>query len=856
MFKKLLKIVLWSCAALLVLLAALIGWASLYEEEITEQAKIALGEQLSTELKISALEYSLFADFPNVSLSGRQVVLFDTQEQRDTLLAAEMLGISFSLFDLIGGDYTAKRIIAEGGHINILRLEDGDNYHFWKTTESADETTKVSFDIRSLALTRMNLRYEDRSSDVRVNLQQVNTELSGVVTEGSISFECDLEADRSIVEVQNTAYLNRPQLDLQTDAVIDLEKGHYLLENIALATGDLSLKGKCDVKTDENSTLLDLHVAAPGAPLAQLFDMLPEAYRTSVSAFAFGGEADVVFSLSGEVGNKMTPIWNIEAQLDDASVSRGEDIPPLNNMDGTVYLRGENGGYSIKTSGISASLDGGEMRLEGILDHHDTPRVNAQLHADVDLMAVQRFFKLDSLVQLTGNTVTDISFAGELPDWNLTPEVLRLAEVSGNMTVSEGTVIFSGQSKKVENINGNFSLSSGYASIQNLALTMGGSDLQLSGMFHQFLAWLLVPGEMMLVEATASSTAFDLASVLSDQSSDDSYELQFPDDIRLKLNVQVDKFTFRQFEATNVKGIAEIDRAGFLFKPISLRTAEGDFQMEMLGEALPDGGIALIAKSSFFGLNLRTLFYAFENFGQTFLVSENVKGKCSAQVVFKARLKNDLSILPASIVSTIDLTVENGELIGLNSMKSISDYMRSNKLIAPFVNADALEDKLEHIRFATLRNKIEISDSQIRFPMMDIHSSAMDIAITGTHWFDQRIDYAIGLYLRDILVQKKQDDFGEVADDGLGNRFFLSMKGTIDNPEFGYDRQAKKEYRKQEMAKEKEEIRQLLRDEFKLGAKRDSVATPPKEEKKVTVTFDDKPKKEEKPLFEEDDEDF
>ncbi|MFM1932595.1 MAG: hypothetical protein RL226_1898, partial [Bacteroidota bacterium] len=30
----------------------------------------------------------------------------------------------------------------------------------------------------------------------------------------------------------------------------------------------------------------------------------------------------------------------------------------------------------------------------------------------------------------------------------------------------------------------------------------------------------------------------------------------------------------------------------------------------------------------------------------------------------------------------------------------------------------------------------------------------------------------------------------------------------------------------------------------------------PKEEKKVTVTFDDKPKKEEKPLFEEDDEDF
>ena len=43
-------------------------------------------------------------------------------------------------------------------------------------------------------------------------------------------------------------------------------------------------------------------------------------------------------------------------------------------------------------------------------------------------------------------------------------------------------------------------------------------------------------------------------------------------------------------------------------------------------------------------------------------------------------------------------------------------------------------------------------------------------------------------YLKSKSYKKENDEFGEVADDGLGRtNIFLSMTGTIDNPVIKYD---------------------------------------------------------------------
>ena len=58
------------------------------------------------------------------------------------------------------------------------------------------------------------------------------------------------------------------------------------------------------------------------------------------------------------------------------------------------------------------------------------------------------------------------------------------------------------------------------------------------------------------------------------------------------------------------------------------------------------------------------------------------------------------------------------------------------------------------------------------------------------------MDYTLDFALRDL--KSDRDEFGTTEDDGLGHRFFLSIGGTFDEPEFGYDRDAHKTHRRTE----------------------------------------------------------
>ena len=100
---------------------------------------------------------------------------------------------------------------------------------------------------------------------------------------------------------------------------------------------------------------------------------------------------------------------------------------------------------------------------------------------------------------------------------------------------------------------------------------------------------------------------------------------------------------------------------------------------------------------------------------------------------------------------------------------------------------------------------------------MAINSSAMNITASGTHNFDNIVDYRLKLLLTDVLGKKVQtnSEFGEIEDDGLGRtQLLLSMKGPVDNPKFGYDRNGVKEKIKTDIVREKQNLKGILKEEF------------------------------------------
>jgi hypothetical protein len=86
--------------------------------------------------------------------------------------------------------------------------------------------------------------------------------------------------------------------------------------------------------------------------------------------------------------------------------------------------------------------------------------------------------------------------------------------------------------------------------------------------------------------------------------------------------------------------------------------------------------------------------------------------------------------------------------------------------------------------------------------------------LVGQHSFDHDIDYAIGLRLRDLLVQETQTEFGEITDDGTGVRLFVRISGTLDDPKFSWDQKGKKEAAKQQFEESQAESKAMLKAVF------------------------------------------
>ena len=139
-------------------------------------------------------------------------------------------------------------------------------------------------------------------------------------------------------------------------------------------------------------------------------------------------------------------------------------------------------------------------------------------------------------------------------------------------------------------------------------------------------------------------------------------------------------------------------------------------------------------------INITKMFEEFENFGQTTITNKNLKGVATAKIQFAAVMSSELQMDMDKLYVGVDMTIENGELNNVEAMKSLSRFIE-------------LKD-LENIRFSTLKNQIEVRNQIINIPKMEVKSNAINITASGTHTFNNEINYRVKLSLNELLSKK------------------------------------------------------------------------------------------------------
>src|SRR5262249_16787316 len=136
------------------------------------------------------------------------------------------------------------------------------------------------------------------------------------------------------------------------------------------------------------------------------------------------------------------------------------------------------------------------------------------------------------------------------------------------------------------------------------------------------------------------------------------------------------------------------------------------------------------AKLTAQNVDVRKLFYAFDNFGLNDISYHNLRGTMNANADLAFNINGNGRIIPGSMQGTVDFSIKNGALVDFIHGEKIQDIA--------FLNRD-----LSNITFAELKNKLTIKDNMVQIPRMEVASTAITMYVEGVYGYKGNTDISM-----------------------------------------------------------------------------------------------------------------
>ena len=815
----------------------------IYEDDIKQFAISEINDHLKTNVEVRNMEVSIFHDFPNASLAFEHVFIADAFEHtgsNDTLLFTEELFLHFNVWDILSGNYEVKRASIHHGQINLKTTEDGDvNYGIVKETPDTVQTDdKFSFLLDLLKVEDVDFGLVNRSTNQDYQFKIHHALIRGdfAATQYQLKAEGDFHVNKLKSSSLTLVSDKEASLDLALD--INTKESSYLFNK-----GDLMIEEMAFGVTGAiDSSEINLVIEGKQIQVEQLItSLIPEDAESQKN---YQGQGLVNFSGKIEGPVSRTEMPSITANF---SVENGAVVEPENNL--KIHSINMVGNYAnaykervevLDLSAFSFVLLNSHLKGVATMEDFSQPKLSTHAQGDLDLGAFHRFFGFADVEELSGHVQLNLASTIRFFDPEYRKDKFEILSSNGSITLSKVVFKGVGDALRYTDISGDIIVKEKDAATKNLSIKTANSDLLLNGAMKNFIPFIDGTGSLGLI-ASLESKQIDLNEFLGPSNKEREGPLvmfELPNNLNLNIEMHLSKFLWDNHTFTDITGQFLMANRKVTVNRMHLNTLGGNVRGKLILNNLLAKGNVVDGKVSFNNINVKALFAEWDNFQQESITDKHLSGIVAGNVDFLLIFNPYFSIIEEQILAISDITIKNGELNDMETMKSITDYMRSNKALKVMLNKhiDRFEEKLMHLRFSELHNKIEIKDRRINIPKMTIKSNAMDVDLFGWHDFDNNIEYHFSFRFRQLKTKPEYTEFGKIEDDGLGIVIYMTMAGNLDDPTFSLDKDERKNDIKESVAEEKSTVKSMLKTEFGLFQK-DTTVRRMEEENKNEVEF-------------------
>ncbi|HUM47825.1 MAG TPA: AsmA-like C-terminal region-containing protein, partial [Chitinophagales bacterium] len=554
----------------------------------------------------------------------------------------------------------------------------------------------------------------------------------------------------------------------------------------------------------------------------ELAALLPREYATYIAHFRSEGNIRFDGSIKGLVSATTKPHVNIEFGVKNATISHDQMKESFKsvNLQG-IFSNGTANNRStsyFNLSNFSTSFDGNSVRGTILLSNFVTPYLNMKLDGELTLEKITPLFPSDYIKELKGAvTFQQFYFKGAVYQLKKASKLDKI-EAGGSFNLQDVTI---GTDRTTyHHLNGKFDINNNQVMINQLSFNANESDLNFTGSINNFIPYFLnSPSDSSInnqkiglnIQLSSKSLSWiDLVGVSKNTApsktkpAGDYYSIpSLFYVVTGSVSGQIGQFSYDKFNASDVHGKILFLGNTIYFNDFGLRAEKGSVAAngKLDISNMKRNRLELTAKLE--KMDITQLFYEFNNFGQSTLTDKNLKGEITSEMALQATW-DERVFNKSKLYAIADVSVDNGELNNFDPMMALAKFVKITEL--------------KNIRFSKLQNQVEIKNQKIYIPQMQIFTNALNLQLSGTHSFENIIDYKIQLNLLKLLTSKfekssaNSTEFDKTTEGFLN--LYLTMTGPADSPLIKYDKKAVKEKISADLKKEKNELMKVLEKEF------------------------------------------
>lgn len=825
----------------------------IYEDDVKNIIINELNKYLNTEVKVNPedINLTIINTFPDCALEFKNVLALETfaKKNKDTLLFAKRLALEFNVKDLFYKNYTIKSIVIENATANLKVNKKGEtNYNVWKSNSSNVSSDDVKFELQKIKFTNVDLSYKNVKNKFKIETTIKDLVFKGKFNSDNYVLSAKGKTFINTLQADKVTYLNQKQVNLNVELKVENNTYSIIKSETTFNATQITSNGSFIIK--DSLSNLDINFNAKNLDIASSLSLLPEKFQSQISEYKSTGE----FYAKGKIHYSGNNDFTLKSEfgINNANITYQPKNTTLTsvNLNGEVEINEKR--TVLKLKNISAQLNNNQFNGDVELSNFKDPYLKLKIKANTKLEELIQFYPIDTLQNVSGAINLDATIEGLISDMKsnaFSPNI----NANGEAMLSDLKASFKNSTQALNIIEGKLSLNNRHLNVFGLKFSKGKSDIMLVGEMPNFLGYLFNESEPLTIIANVASDNIEVEDFLFPSgSSNSTSEINLSDKLILNISVNAQKLSFGKFSANLVKGELMLKNQKIAIQNTSLGTCDGQLNLNSFIDA--SGNVIKVSgHADMNNLNIQKLFYQLNNFSQNTIQDKNIKGFVTSSTDFSCIWDKKLNLDLNSIAASTNLTIERGELIGLKTLESLGKYIDVNELM--------------HIKFSNLQSNIDIKNKIISIPKTSIKSSAINLELWGKHTFNNDIDYHIQLLISELISKKPRknkeldEELALIENDAENRRsVFILMTGTVDNPIIKYDKKGAKEKIREDIKQEKQNLKQLLKEEFGLF-KKDTIKTKQEtSNQKFDIQFGDEKPKQTKPLQpkkkEEDDDDF